>query len=140
MIRWIRSSFVLLALALAACATAYAQPPRVVAAPQWVLLGERAVQFRSDHDAILVGAGAGKFRRIGFQVIGNDIHLADIHVTFSNGESIDVPVRERIRDGGRTRAIDLPGEERHIARIDIVYRSLGRLREGRARVLAFGLL
>ncbi len=105
----------------------------------WVFLGQRQVRFRAEQDTIAVGATDGRFRRIGLEVTENDVEFIDLRVFFANGTSVDVPVRQTIRAGGRTRAIDLPGALRVIQRVRLRYRSAGRLRDGRATVKLYGL-
>lgn len=113
-------------------------------ADEWVLLGERRVKlFGADRDTIPVTAAEGRFKRIKIKVEGNDLELLDLKVTFGNGEVEDVPVRQRIAEGGETRAIDLPGEARVIKTIMFVYKTDGggprrRVREGNARVVVYG--
>lgn len=108
-------------------------------AEEWVKLGHRQVNFAVEKDTIPVGAGDGLFKRLRFEVEGNDIELLSIKVRFGNGEVEDLTVRETIKEGGRTRAIDLPGALRVIKEIDLVYSTEGRPREGKATVKAFGL-
>ncbi len=47
--------------------------------------------------------------------------MYDLDVFFNNGGHQDVSVRERINPGRCTRAIDLNGGDRDIARIAMVY-------------------
>ena len=109
-------------------------------AEEWVKLGQRQVRFAVDRDVIPVGAGDGLFKRIRLEVEGNDIELRSLQVRFGNGEKEDVTVRESIRDGGQTRAIDLPGALRVIKEIELVYSTEGKLKDGRAMVRVFGLV
>lgn len=104
----------------------------------WELLGEQSVGFGVDRDVIRVGRREGFFSKIALEVRDNDVEILDLRVFFERGPPQDVRVREFIRAGGRTRAIDLIGRERLIDRIEIVYRSRPGFR-GRAKVAIFGL-
>jgi hypothetical protein len=89
----------------------------------WEQLGCRKVGFLVDKDVIHVGRGEGRFRSIRLQVSGNKVHMMDLKVIYANGAPDDIPVREEIRDGGQTKALDLRGEHRAIKEIEMVYRS-----------------
>lgn len=103
----------------------------------WELLGEQSVGMRTDRDTIRVGRKEGRFSRIRLEVKGNDVEFRDLKVFFRHGPPQDVQVRERIREGGRTRPIDLKGDDRIIDRIELVYRTRGR--GARATVAVYGL-
>lgn len=105
---------------------------------EWELLGSRKVGLFADRDSIEVGRKEGKFRKIKLRVRGNDIHFFDLKVVYGNGEVDDIPVREKIREGGETRALDLSGRDRVIRRIDMVYGRAPNFR-GRAVVEVWGL-
>ena len=105
----------------------------------WQYLGEREVGFGVDRDSIPVTYLNGRFRRIGLEVQGNAIEILELNVQFGNGEVVSVPVRQIIPAGGRTRAIDLPGAERVIRDVQLIYRTAGSPADGRARVVLYGL-
>jgi hypothetical protein len=89
----------------------------------WELLGRQAVGFIVDRDVVQVGRKDGDFRKIQLRVKNNDIEILDLKVVYGNGQSDDIRVREKIRAGGQTRAIDLKGGERFIRNVQLVYRS-----------------
>ncbi len=103
----------------------------------WQLLGEKKVGRRTDRDVITVGRKEGRFEKIALEVKDNDVEILDLKVFFLHGPPQDVQVRERIREGGRTRPIDLVGGDRVIDRIELVYRTRGR--GERATVAVYGL-
>ena len=117
----------------AACAT-HAQTGR---GPVWVLLGERVVTDRSDHDRVTVGRNRGSFTGVKFEVRrhGVDFHRVVIH--FANGEDQNVELRNSIPAGGETRVIDIDGANRIITSIDFWYdaKTLGRGRSATVRSL-----
>ena len=96
---------------------------------RWERLGDSRVDGKRDHDNIRVNARGG-FRAIRFFVQGGDIEIQRVVVHFENGADTEVEVRERIRNGRTTRAIDLPGDERRIRSVEFWY---GRDNWGRSR-------
>lgn len=87
---------------------------------RWQYLGQSNVDGRSDHDNIRVNA-AGAFRSIQLQVSGGTIEFNRVVVHFENGADVEVSVRDQIRAGGKTRAIDLPGDRRRIQSVEVWY-------------------
>lgn len=104
----------------------------------WEKLGDKEVAFRADRDVIPVTAKEGRFDAIRLAVTGNGIEVLDLKVHFGNGEVQDFQVRETIQEGGRTRVLDLPGNTRVIERVELVYKTEGKRREGRATVHVWG--
>jgi hypothetical protein len=64
--------------------------------------------------------------------------MLDLKVVYTNGAPDDIRVRSKIREGTRTRPLDLRGRERSIRQIDMVYRKPLNFR-GSATVCAEGL-
>jgi hypothetical protein len=88
----------------------------------WVELGCKQVSFLGvDRDTIHVGRREGRFKAIRLLARGNDVEMLDLRVVYANGAPDDVPVRALIRQGTRTRPLDLRGWERSIRQIDMVY-------------------
>jgi hypothetical protein len=87
----------------------------------WTLLGEQTVQGRRDRDTITVGRYEGKFDQIQLSVLDSDLELKDITITFDSGQKWSPGVKQSFKEGQRTRAIDLPGKDRRIAKIELVY-------------------
>jgi len=94
--------------------------------------------FGVDRDSIDVGRREGRFRAIRLQVKGADIQMLDLKVVYGNGEPDHIPVRALIREGQRTRPLDLRGRGRIIDRIDLTYVTVPNFK-GQARVCAEGL-
>ena len=106
---------------------------------EWVDLGCKQVSFiGADRDSIHVGRREGRFKAIRLQAKGNDVEMLDLKVVYTNGAPDDIRVRSMIRQGSRTRPLDLRGRERAIRRIDMVYRKALNFR-GKAVVCAEGL-
>lgn len=115
------------------------------AAQGWVFLGERKVDFKAERDVIPVTAAKGVFKRIQLRVKGRAVHFLDLKVVYGNGETHDVKIRKLIPKGGETRAIDLPGKERIIRKVELTYRSSATKKNkgkknkgGKAHVRLFG--
>jgi hypothetical protein len=110
--------------ALAAGAVACLAIAPTGAQARWENLGCQKVGFLVDKDIIKVGRSEGKFKAIRLKVTGNKVHMMDLKVVYANGAPDDIPVREEIRAGGQTKALDLKGERgRAIQQIEMVYRS-----------------
>lgn len=87
---------------------------------RWEYLGQAHVDGRADHDRISVNSGQS-FRSILLEVQGGAVEFSRVVVHFENGGDHEVQVRERIRSGDRTRAIDLPGDRRRIQSVELWY-------------------
>ena len=109
----------------------------VQARSEWVLLGEKTITDRLDHDTIRVTAARGNFRKIKFRVKRHAVEIYNITVYYGNGTSDDISTRQLIRAGGESRVIDLKGGDRVIKKIEFWYetKSLGR---ERAEIKVFG--
>ncbi len=105
----------------------------------WVELGCKDVStFGNNRDSIIVGRRAGRFKAIRLHVRSADVEMLDLKVIYAVGEPDDIPVRHLIRQGERTRPLDLRGYERSINRVDIAYRTASSSK-GVANVCVEGL-
>lgn len=107
-------------------------------AGDWVLLGQRQVSDRADHDVIMVTGARGDFRRIKLTVQRASVDFHRVTVHFGNGSKQEVELRHTVRAGGESRAIDLEGNERVINRVEFWY-DANTVRGRRAQVRLFGL-
>ncbi len=113
--------------------------PGPSAGRDWEELGcQRVSLFGVDHDTIRVGRREGRFKAIRLHVRGADINMLDLRVVYANGEPDHIPVRAVIRQGDRTRPLDLRGWERFIDRVDLTYRTIPNFK-GQATVCVEGL-
>ena len=85
----------------------------------WERLGCEEVGRRSDRDVIRVGRREGRFHAIRLSASGNDVHVQDLKVVYANGRPDDIRVRQELREGDETRALDLKGRDRAIDRIEL---------------------
>jgi hypothetical protein len=99
-------------------------PPPRPGAGNWEELGcQQVALVGKDRDAIRVGRREGRFRAIRLHVRGSDVEILDLRVIYGNGEPDDLSVRQRMREGERSRPLDLRGRERAIDRIELTYRT-----------------
>lgn len=87
---------------------------------RWEYLGQSNVDGVRDHDSIRVNARRA-YRAIQLRVQGGEIDFQRVIVHFGNGADSEVEIRDHIRAGGQTRAIDLPGDNRRITSVEVWY-------------------
>lgn len=90
---------------------------------RWSLLGTQTVGFHTERDEIVVGRDKGRFKTLVLVARDGDVFLKDIDVVFGNGDRQHISVDDMLREGERTRAIDLEGDARFIERIALLYRA-----------------
>lgn len=105
---------------------------------EWVVLGERVVTDRGDHDSINVTAGRGAFEAIKFEVKNHAVDFHRVVVHFGNGDDQNIDLRATIPAGGESRVIDIDGVNRVIKSIDFWYDAKTLGRGGRAVVRSLG--
>jgi hypothetical protein len=106
------------------------------ASQQWVLLGEKKVNFLVDRDVIHV-TGNDNYSQLKVKVKDGPVHIIDMDVHFENGDKFDVAIKQKIAKGGESRVIDLPGGSRNVRKIELWYETKG-FRKGRATVQVWG--
>ncbi len=107
---------------------------------KWEKLGCEQVGRKADRDEIRVGKREGRFSAIRLEANGNDVSILDLKVVYANGQPDDIRVRSEIREGERTRPLDLKGRDRAIQRIEFVSKKdfKGRKGRGKAQVCFYG--
>jgi hypothetical protein len=128
-----KRAFVLCLLTCAVVAASVA-----AAGPTWVLLGERTVTDRLDHDTIVVTADRGEFSAVKVMVLKHAVDFHRFVVTYGNGDTDVLEVRRTIPSGDETRTLDFKGGRRVIKRIDFWY-DAHTLGGRRAVIRALGL-
>jgi hypothetical protein len=104
------------------CAGLIATDAQAQRRDDWVELGCKQVSFLGvDRDSIHVGRREGRFKAIRLAARGNDVEMLDLKVIYANGAPDDIPVRSLIRQGSRTRPLDLKGWERAISQVEMTY-------------------
>ena len=103
----------------------------------WIFLGQRQVRWLSDHDTIRVGMADARFDHLRFQVSGNGIFVDDMDVVYSNGMRDHIVTKWHLREGSKSRSINLRGGNRYIRRVEFHYRRPGDF-DGPATLQLFG--
>ena len=125
-------------LALSASAQKVVRP-RGGPAGAWRVIGTVQADFKADHDTIIVRGPEDDFRKLKFKVTDAPLKLRRVVVIYDNGEPDKLEVREDIKKGGETRAIDLKGVgKRSLRKIEFWYETKGIL-QGKADVTVFGM-
>jgi len=108
-------------------------------AQSWENLGSKEVKDRSEQDTWHLGAGKGQFRRLKISVQHRAVRFYKLLVTYGNGEKQEFEIRNLIRAGGETRALDLSGVDRYINKVDVWYEAFTPRRGARSQVTLYGL-
>jgi hypothetical protein len=92
------------------------------------LLGTAVYEAKPNRDVIAVGAREGAFKAIRLEVLRSEVEILDLTVVYGNNTTEDLRVRQVIKAGGTTRAIDLAGYKRAIKQVIITYVARGPAR------------
>ena len=111
----------------------------IVSAQKWDDLGSKEVKDRSEQDTWHLGAGKGQFRRLKITVQHRPVRFYKLEVTYTNGQKQEFEIRNLIRAGGETRALDLDGKDRFINKVDVWYEAVTVRRGRRSEVTLYGL-
>lgn len=106
--------------------------------PKWEKLGTQKVNRGLDHDAIIVTAREGSFKKLKFIVKRSGINMHKLVVHFANGESQVVETRDNVARGGESRVIDLEGNNRIISKVVFWYDTKGGLLNDKAVIELWG--
>jgi hypothetical protein len=87
----------------------------------WVYLGNAHVDKQEDHKKIQVGSADASFHKIQLRVHNGAVDFQKVLVHFGDGTESELPVNDRVRSGGKTRDLDLPGEHRTIESVELWY-------------------
>lgn len=104
----------------------------------WTSFGTKEVKDRSEQDTWHIGAGKGEFRRIKIAVHNRAVRFYRLRVTFKNGGTQEIELRNLIPAGGESRAIDLTGNDRFIDKVDVWYEAYTPRRGVRSAVTLYG--
>lgn len=105
---------------------------------RWVTLGSLHVGDRAERDTLNVGVKRGRFEAVRLGAKGRAIQFHDLKIHFENGDVQDVSVRNVVKAGDWTRAIDLEGGDRNIDKIVLRYDAQTARRGRGARILIRG--
>ena len=90
----------------------------------WILLGESRVNLIKNFSIVPVTLAKGLFTGLVVEAVDKPIFIESIEVTFTNGETSELPVRSIIAAGSRTRKMLLPGLVRGIRTVKIIYKRI----------------
>ena len=108
-------------------------------AGSWRVIGTVQANFKADHDTIVVRGPNDDFRKLKFKVTDAPLKLRRVVAIYDNGQPDKLEVRQDIKKGGESRAIDLKGPgKRSLRKIDFWYETKGVL-QGKADVTVFGM-
>ena len=88
----------------------------------WKVMGDAQINRKSGTAQIDVGGEEGLAKRIKFEVRGTDVEFKKVTVSYENGDPEEIDIRDTVRRGGRTRAIDLKGGNRVIKKVLIAFK------------------
>ena len=116
---------VIVILLMAGVAVLAIAPSRASAADDdkdWKVLGDAQIEKKGGTATIDVGGEEGLVKRIKFEVRGTDVEFKKVTITYENGDPEEVDVRDKVRRGGKSRAIDLKGGNRVIKKVLIAFK------------------
>lgn len=102
----------------------------------WDFLGSRVVSHAAEHDRVPART-ARRYTQVQLCASNRAVRLYDVDVVFHNGSRQDLQVRNVLRPGECTRAIDLRGNSRDIRFVNLAYQTVGRHAGRRAEVAVF---
>ncbi len=88
----------------------------------WHKIGEMVASFAKERDVMLI-VGADKFAALQIKVTDADIIISKIEVFYENGTQEDINVRHEIKNGEKSRVIDLKGGEKQLKKVAFVYKT-----------------
>jgi hypothetical protein len=111
-----------------------------IADERGLLLGEKIVDFGAEKDVIVVTRKEGRFRKLLIEVEGNNLEIYRMVVDYTPpGGKEKIPLKLFFKEGDASRFIDLRGEARAIRKITFWYRTVGKIRKGKATVKVYGI-
>ena len=91
----------------------------------WTMLGTQTVAGRRDKDVFAVGGKKfGYMDQIRVVVKDSDLEMADLVVAFENGDKFEPKLKHIFKEGQRSKVIELPGANRYIKNITVLYGNL----------------
>jgi CBS domain-containing protein len=90
--------------------------------PNDVMFGYQSVGFGIDRDVIKIGRDIGKFNRIRLRVLGSDVHINALKVSFEDGSSQHFTIDADIKENTHSHWLPIDGS-RFIRDIELTYRA-----------------
>lgn len=89
----------------------------------WERLGKEKVNSRMDRDEMRI-ASKGFIKQLVVEVRGSAVYFESVKVHLGNGEVLDLPIRSIVKDGERSRVMDLPGNARIINKVIFMHQKV----------------
>jgi len=99
----------------------------------WVLLGERKVNHLVEKDVFKIKS-RDKFTAVRLYVSEKDVDIKSVEIMLINGDILKPSIESTIRQGDRSRIIDLAADGRQLEKVTIRYRSAGKLFSHKGKV------
>ena len=99
----------------------------------WVLLGERKVNHLFEKDVFRIKS-RDKYTALRLYVSERDVDIKSLEIMLVNGDILKPSLESAIRNGDRSRIIDLAADGRQLAAITVHYRSSGKLFSRKGKV------
>lgn len=101
--------------------------PPPVTGPNWTLLGENTVRFRTEREILRLSNDEDWYRtrsfdKLHFQVSDGDVDMREIRIGYINGHTETIRVTRNLRRGTDL-TVDLPGERSYLRQIEMTYRA-----------------
>ena len=99
----------------------------------WVLLGERKVNHLFEKDVCRIKS-RDKFTSVRLYVSDRDVDIKAVEIMLVNGDILKPSIESTIRQGDRSRIIDLAADGRQLETITVRYRSAGKIFSHKGKV------
>ncbi len=130
-------AFLLLTLSAAFLSSCSSSRRSIPVEDGWELLGEEKVNFVRDKDEVVV-VSQSLFTDIRFRVEDREVRIADLKISFQNGDKLEPSIDFVVMANQNSRNIELAADGRAISKIEFTYRTTGNMLKGRANVLIYG--
>ena len=101
----------------------------------WVLLGESKANHIFENDVIRI-KNRERYTALQLYVKSRDVEIKSVSITLINGDILTPSVESVVRQGERSRVIELAADGRQLDKITLRYQSLGKIftRKGTVQV------
>ena len=132
-------SIMLLAIAPAFIAPAFAQKPAVMTSDKagWHKIGETTADLKSERDEVIV-LGKDRFKSLKVLVTDQPLFISSMVVYYESGATEDINLNSNMKAGVESRVIDLKGAK-EIKKVSFVYKTEANARNDKAHLELWGL-
>lgn len=127
----------ILACVLLVCTSSCLSPDFINGDNGWVLLGQRKVNHLFEKDVFKIKS-RDKFTSVRLYVSQRDVDIKDVEIMLVNGDILKPAIESTIRQGDRSRIIDLAADGRQLETITVRYRSAGKIFSHKGKVQVGG--